>query len=47
MLTKHGDWMLLGNADDQKETKPDTVEDWGRSTENPVGGWYGMKKGLY
>ena len=46
MLTDHGDWMLLGNADEQKEAKPDTVEAWGRSTDNPVGGWYGFKKGL-
>ena len=46
MLLAHGDWMLLGNADEQKEAKPDTVEAWGRSADNPVGGWYGMKKGL-
>ncbi len=46
MLKEHGDWVLLGNADEQKEAKPDTVEAWGRSAENPVGGWYGLKKGL-
>ncbi len=46
MLTEHGDWMLLGNADEQKEAKPDTVEFWGRSEDNPVSGWYGFKKGL-
>lgn len=46
MLADRGDWMLLGNADEQKEAKPDTVEAWGRSPENPVGGWYGLKKGL-
>ncbi|MDH3679939.1 MAG: hypothetical protein OEV40_08335 [Acidimicrobiia bacterium] len=46
MLTEHGDWMPLGNADEQKDAKPGTVEAWGRSTENPVGGWYGIKKGL-
>jgi hypothetical protein len=46
MLREHGDWMLLGNADEQKEAKPDTVEAWGRSPDNPVGGWYGTKKGL-
>jgi hypothetical protein len=46
MLTKHGDWMPLGNADEQKEAKPDTVEAWGRAADNPVGGWYGFKKGL-
>lgn len=46
MLKKHGDWMELGSADEQKPTKPGTVEAWGRSPKNPVGGWYGLKKGL-
>ena len=46
MLAKHGDWMPLGNADEQKDAKPNTVEAWGRSADNPVGGWYGIKKGL-
>ncbi len=46
MLVERGDWVLLGNADEQKEAKPDTVESWGRSRENPVEGWYGLKKGL-
>ena len=46
LLKAHGDWMDLGNADEQKETKAGTVEAWGRSPDNPVGGWYGIKKGL-
>jgi hypothetical protein len=46
MLAERGDWVLLGNADEQKGAKPDTVEAWGRSADNPVGGWYGLKKGL-
>lgn len=46
MLKKHGDWMELGSADEQKDAKPGTVEAWARSSENPVGGWYGKKKGL-
>ena len=46
MLKEHGDWMLLGNADEQRQAKPDTVEAWGRAGDNPVGGFYGMKKGL-
>jgi hypothetical protein len=46
MLKDHGDWMDLGGADEQKEAKPGTVEAWGRSESNPVGGWYGLKKGL-
>jgi hypothetical protein len=45
MLTAHGDWMPLGNADEQKQAKPGTIEAWGRSTTNPVGGWYGLRKG--
>ena len=46
MLTEHGDWMPLGNKDEQKEADADTVEGWGRSASNPVSGWYGLKKGL-
>jgi hypothetical protein len=46
MLQEHGDWMPLGNADEQKDATEGTVEAWGRSAANPVGGWYGMKKGL-
>ncbi len=29
-----------------KPAKDGTVEAWGRSDENPIGGWYGLKKGL-
>jgi hypothetical protein len=46
MLKAHGDWMLLGSADEQKPATEGTVEAWGRSPKNPVGGWYGLKKGL-
>lgn len=46
MLKAHGDWMELGSADEQKPAKEGTVEAWGRSPENPVGGWYGLKKGF-
>lgn len=46
MLKQHGDWMPLGNADEQKPAPEGTVEAWGRSDDNPVGGWYGLKKGL-
>lgn len=46
MLKAHGDWMPLGSADEQKPAGEGTVEAWGRSAENPVGGWYGLKKGL-
>ena len=45
MLKKHGDWMPLGGADEQKEAADGTVEAWGRSAKNPVKGWYGLKKG--
>jgi hypothetical protein len=46
MLKRHGDWIELGSADEQKPAKEGTVEAWGRSPKNPVGGWYGLKKGL-
>jgi hypothetical protein len=44
MLKERGDWMDLGSKDEKVATKEDTVEDWGRSPENPIGGWYGLKK---
>jgi len=46
MLKKAGDWMLLGSTDEGKPAAEGTVEEWGRSTKNPVKGWYGLKKGL-
>jgi hypothetical protein len=46
MLVAHGDWIELGSADEQKSAKENTVEAWARSADNPVGGWYGLKKGL-
>jgi hypothetical protein len=45
-LTDQEDWVPLGSADEQKPAKAGTVEAWGRSPDNPVGGWYGMTKGL-
>ncbi|HMK93621.1 MAG TPA: hypothetical protein VK576_11530 [Thermoleophilia bacterium] len=45
-LKQQGDWVALGAADEQKAAAPGTVEAWGRSDDNPVGGWYGLKKGL-
>jgi hypothetical protein len=46
MLKAAGDWVDLGGADEQKPAKEGTVEAWGRSGTNPIGGWYGLKKGL-
>jgi hypothetical protein len=46
MLKTRGEWVELGSADEQKPAKEGTVEAWGRSESNPVGGWYGLKKGL-
>jgi hypothetical protein len=46
MLKARGDWAPLGGADEQKPAAEGTVEAWGRSPDNPVGGWYGLKKGL-
>lgn len=44
-LTEQGDWVPLGAADEQKPAADGTVEAWGRSESNPVGGWYGLRKG--
>lgn len=46
MLKAAGDWVELGGADEQKPAREGTVEAWGRSPANPIGGWYGLKKGL-
>jgi hypothetical protein len=45
MLVAHGDWMPLGAADENKPAADGTIEAWGRSPDNPVGGWYGQRKG--
>ena len=46
MLKKRVDWVELGSADEQKPAKEGTEEAWARSESNPIGGWYGLKKGL-
>jgi hypothetical protein len=46
MLQQHGDWMELGSKDEKQEAAPGTVEHWARSPQNPIGGWYGLKKGF-
>ena len=45
MLQAHGDWMPLGGADEDKPAPDGSVEAWGRSEQNPVRGWYGLRKG--
>ena len=44
-LREQGDWVPLGGADEQKPAPDGSVEAWGRSEANPVGGWYGLRKG--
>jgi hypothetical protein len=44
-LREQGGWVPLGAADEQKPAPPGSVEAWGRSEDNPVGGWYGLRKG--
>jgi hypothetical protein len=44
-LKAQADWVPLGAADEQKDAADGTVEAWGRSADNPVGGWYGLRKG--
>jgi hypothetical protein len=46
MLKADGGWMILGSADEQKPAAVGTIEAWTRSPDNPVEGWYGLKKGL-
>ena len=45
MLREHGEWMELGSADENKPAKDGTLEAWARDDGNPVGGWYGLRKG--
>jgi len=44
-LRTRSEWVPLGAADEKKEAADGTVEAWGRSSDNPVGGWYGLRKG--
>jgi hypothetical protein len=44
-LIAEGDWVPLGAADEQKPAPAGTVEAWGRAEDNPIGGWYGIRKG--
>ena len=44
-LKAQGDWVPLGAADEQKPAAEGTVEAFGRASDNPVGGWYGLRKG--
>ena len=44
-LLAQGDWVPLGAADEKKSAQEGTVEAWGRSADNPVGGWYGLRNG--
>ncbi len=45
MLVEAGDWVPLGAADEKKDAPAGSIEAWGRSPDNPVGGWYGLRKG--
>lgn len=45
ILKERGNWVPLGSADEQKPAAEGTVEAWARSPDNPVGGWYGLRKG--
>lgn len=44
-LLEQADWVPLGASDEKKDAAPGTVEAWGRSEANPVGGWYGLRNG--
>ncbi len=45
MLAARGDWVPLGSADEGKPVQAGTVEAWARDQGNPVGGYYGLRKG--
>jgi hypothetical protein len=44
-LVAQDGWVPLGAADEKKPAADGTVEAWGRSPDNPVGGWYGLRNG--
>jgi len=44
-MRNQADWVPLGAADEKKDAAPGTVEEFGRTPGNPVGGWYGLRKG--
>ena len=44
-LKVQDDWVPLGAADEKKSAADGTVEAWGRASDNPVGGWYGLRNG--
>lgn len=44
-LGEQDGWVPLGAADENKPAAEGTVEAWGRDESNPVGGWYGLRKG--
>ena len=44
-LKEQGDWVPLGASDEKKDAPEGSVEAWGRDPSNPVGGWYGLRKG--
>ena len=46
MLKNRGDWIELATKGDKVETRPAIVEQWSRSADNPIGGWYGLQKGF-
>lgn len=45
MLKARGDWVMLGYADEGKPVAEGSVEAWARDPANPVGGYYGTRKG--
>lgn len=45
MLRQHRDCLDLGSPDENKPAKDGMPEVWARSEGNPVGGWYGRRKG--
>jgi len=44
-LVAQGDWVPLSAADELKPAADGSVEAFSRAADNPVGGWYGLRKG--
>jgi len=44
-INRGGNWVFLGSKGEEEVPNPGTVEEWARSNNNPVGGFYGLTQG--
>lgn len=45
-ITNNGCWVFLGTKNQTETANPGSVEEWARSSLNPVGGFYGITNGF-